>query len=144
MSVKFLVVDDEKDAREIMSVMLGSLGCEFELAASGAEALEIVNSPTRAKEFSAIFLDVMMNPMNGYEVMQKLKDQPHTADIPIIMLTSFDKSAGYVEAFQKGANYYITKPFTREQVVYGLDMVLGNPDEDGEAKKKSHNIPEDW
>ena len=109
MSVKFLVVDDEDAARDIMSAMLKSLGCECETVAAGKDALQILNSPTRAKEFSAIFLDVMMGEMNGYQVMESIRQQPHTREIPIIMLTSFDKSAGFVEAFQKGANYYITK-----------------------------------
>ena len=145
MSVKFLVVDDDQAVLDTLGAMLQSLGCDVETVQNGKTALEILQSPTRAQEFSAIFLDLMMNDINGYEVLQKLRAQPHTYQIPIIMLTAFDKSSGFVEAFQKGANYYITKPFTKEQIVLGLDMILGSEEHaEGEAPKKAHSVPEDW
>lgn len=143
MGVKFLVVDDDQTTREMIGVMIQSLGCESELIGSGKEALAILQSPTRASEFDAIFLDVMMPEMTGYEVLEKVRAQPHTEKMPIIMLTAFDKSDGFMKAFQQGADYYITKPFTKEQVVFGLDMVLAG-EEAPEDKDKAVSIPEDW
>ncbi|RIL11188.1 MAG: hypothetical protein DCC75_02800 [Proteobacteria bacterium] len=143
---KFLVVDDDAEARTLMSAMLESLGCESETAASGEESLKILKEPSKAGQFDAIFLDIMMPGMSGLDVLRELKLMPHTKELPILMLTCLGSSEDIVKGYQGGADYYIPKPFTKDQVVYGLDMVLGEQqqEEDGEEKKETptHFLPE--
>ena len=75
-------------------------------------------------EFDLIVLDVVMPEMNGLDVVTRLKLHPETQHIPILMLTGEDKAEDIMAGYSVGADYYITKPFTRQQLLFGLDIVL--------------------
>ena len=68
----------------------------------------------------------MMPRMSGLEVLQALKNDPATADIPIIMVTAKTTDDDVLHGYQQGADYYITKPFTADELVYGVNLVLGH------------------
>ena len=125
MGKRILVVDDDPVIREIINVMLQSLGYEVTLAEDGSSALRVLDSGGPASEFSLIFLDRQMPGMNGLELLTEIKKRPHTQNTPAIMLTAEDKPEDIMAGYSVGADYYITKPFTREQLVYGIDLVLG-------------------
>ncbi len=104
-----LVIDDDPAARDLMCRFLTREGFQAETAADGEEGLK------RARELrpTAITLDVMMPRMDGWAVLQALKSDPDTADIPVIMLTMVnDKSIGYA----LGATDYMTKPVDRTRL----------------------------
>jgi len=126
MKPKFLLIDDDKDVLTVAEAIFLSLGCEVHTANGGVEGLEELSTPEKAGAFDAIFLDVMMPGMNGYEVLKILKDREHTKAIPVIMLTARDRGNDIIEGYQHGADYYIPKPFNREQLVYGVDLVMGD------------------
>ena len=134
MKPKFLLIDDDKDVLTVAEAIFLSLGCEVQTANGGVEGLEELSSPEKAATFDAIFLDVMMPGMNGYEVLKILKDREHTKTIPVIMLTARDRGNDIIEGYQHGADYYIPKPFNREQLVYGVDLVMGDGGEGNETK----------
>ncbi|MEX0984093.1 MAG: response regulator [Actinomycetota bacterium] len=102
-----LVVDDDPDIARFVEVNLRSAGYDVAVAADGMEALE------KAVELrpDLVLLDVMMPKIDGFEVAQRLRKNPHTANASIIMLTAKALSADKVTGLQAGADDYIIKPF---------------------------------
>lgn len=136
----FLVVDDDTDTRNLMGTLLTSLGCTVQCVASGEEALSNLGTPEQANRFDAIFLDVMMPGLNGYEVSEKIRAMPHGEHLPVIMLTAKESYSDVLGGYSAGADYYITKPITRAQLTYSLDLLL-NPG-DGSKNKEPFFLPE--
>ena len=102
-----LVVDDDPDIARFVEVNLRSAGYEVSVAGDGEEALE------RAMEIrpDLVLLDVMMPRLDGFEVAQRLRKNPQTANTSIIMLTAKALSSDKVTGLQSGADDYIIKPF---------------------------------
>lgn len=122
MGETILIVDDSEDIALISARMLSSRGFAVITANDGHEALKIVARQTP----SCILLDVMMPRMSGLEVLQALKADPGTANIPVIMVTAKTSDDDVLHGYQQGADYYITKPFTADELVYGVNLVLGH------------------
>ena len=99
-----------------MSLYLTAKGFEVITAYDGLDALEKVKS----EKPDLILLDVMMPVMNGFEVCQKLKSDPESMDIPIIMLSAAAQSDTITKSIEMGAKDYIVKPFEPEK----LDKML--------------------
>lgn len=130
MKPKFLLIDDDKDVLTVAEAIFLSLGCDVQALNGGTAALEYLSSSERASEIDAIFLDVMMPDINGYEVLKIIKERDHTKEIPVIMLTARDRGNEIIEGYQHGADYYIPKPFNREQLIFGVDLVMGEEKEE--------------
>ena len=71
-----------------------------------------------------ILLDLMMPEMNGYELLNELRKLPELKGLPIIMVTARDDDSDVLHGYQHGADYYITKPYTADQLRYGLELYL--------------------
>jgi two-component system alkaline phosphatase synthesis response regulator PhoP len=116
-----LVVDDNADSVTIMCTILEGRGYQVAVASSGAEALEVL-----AKQpVKLVLLDVMMPEMSGIEVLQQIKDNSQTGRLAVILVTAKTHDEDVMVGYQYGADYYITKPFTAKQLLYGIDLVLG-------------------
>ena len=72
-----------------------------------------------------ILLDIMMPNMSGIEVLNRLKERPETASIPVILVTAKSRDEDVLSGYKEGADYYITKPFSAQQLIYGVRLVLG-------------------
>jgi DNA-binding response OmpR family regulator len=107
-----LVADDEEDVREIIVFRLERAGYRVICAADGDEALAqaFENDPDLA------LLDVMMPGRTGWEVTRVLKDDARTASIPVIILTARSRDADLARGFAAGADDYIRKPFSPEEL----------------------------
>lgn len=116
---RILVVDDEQDLLEILKFNLETEGYEVETACSAEEALD-----KDIKSFDLLLLDVMMGGMSGFSMARKLKENPDTADIPIIFLTARDTENDTVTGFNLGADDYISKPFSLREVMVRIRAVL--------------------
>lgn len=101
-----LVVDDEKQNRSLLAELLND-DCRVILAKSGAQALE----RTREQHPDLILLDVLMPDMSGYQVIQALKSDDATRQIPVIFISALDSTADEERGLDLGAVDYITKPF---------------------------------
>ena len=101
-----LLVDDDQTNRDLLSRRLKKAGYATELAASGYEALDVLNR----HEVELILLDSMMPGLSGIELLQQLRGRYSPARLPIIMVTALGESDRIVEALNLGANDYITKP----------------------------------
>lgn len=118
---RVLLVDDEEDTRMLTEAILSRRGYEVRLADSGRTALAML-----AEDYDAVLLDVMMPEMSGLEVLSRIRETPRLARLPVILLTARQRDRDLIEGYRDGADYYITKPCTAEQIEYGLRLVLGD------------------
>lgn len=133
---RILVVDDEQDLLEILKFNLETEGYEVATASSAEEALEM-----DIASFDLLLLDVMMGGMSGFAMARKLKDNPATANVPIIFLTARDTENDTVTGFNLGADDYISKPFSLREVMVRVRAVLrrtANNVEEGEPQVLSY------
>jgi len=117
-----LIVDDDQDVLSMMSIILESKGFEVISCSSGTEALEKL----KTQQPQLVLLDIMMPVMNGYDVLVHMKQRPETQNIPVIMVTAKGEGDEIITGYQHGADYYIPKPFTTEQLLYGIGLFLKN------------------
>lgn len=101
-----LVVDDRPTGRMLVRSVLEGAGYVALEAAGGTEALELIER----RSFDLILLDVMMPDINGMEVLKRIRERYSEIELPVIMLTMLDESSDVVEALERGANDYVTKP----------------------------------
>ena len=116
---RILVVDDEQDLCEILSFNLETEGYHVDTANSAEEALEM-----DVPSYHLLLLDVMMGGLSGFQMAKKLKENPVTANIPIIFLTARDTENDTVTGFNLGADDYISKPFSIREVMVRIRAVL--------------------
>lgn len=112
-----LVVEDKASLTQMLQFLFLSKGLSVQIAFNGKEALEKAGSIVP----DLILMDIMMPEMDGLEVLEKLKGDPLTASIPVIMLTARKSREDMQKARDLGAVEYITKPFKAVEVV---DKVL--------------------
>ncbi len=117
--MKILVVDDELDLCEILQFNLETEGYEVVTANSAEEALKLP-----LQEYALILLDVMMGEMSGFQMARKIKDNPYTAQIPIIFITALDSEDNTVKGLNIGADDYIAKPLSMKEVKARVKAVL--------------------
>jgi DNA-binding response OmpR family regulator len=116
---KILAVDDNPDNTAIVEELFQE-NYDLRTAATGDEALKI------ALDFQPdiILLDIMMPGMDGYEVCQRLREYPSLADAKIIMVTAKGALEDRVKGYEVGANDFITKPFTEENILESVEFFL--------------------
>jgi len=106
MSARILVVDDVPANLKLLEVRLAAEYFEVILASNGAQALEIC----ARGQCDIVLLDVMMPDMDGFEVARRIKSNPATHHIPVIMVTALDQPADRVKGLEAGADDFLTKP----------------------------------
>lgn len=118
-----LLVEDEHDIRELLKFHLERENLCVEAVENGEDALLSV----KTKNMALILLDLMLPGIDGLEVCRRLKAQPETRDIPIIMLTAKDSEADIVAGLEMGAADYVCKPFSPRVLMARLHAVLRRP-----------------
>ena len=121
MAETILVVDDNVDVARVTASTLSARGYGVVIATDGQRALELVEE----RHPDCILLDIMMPHMSGLEVLSRLKGNPATAAIPVILITAKSRDEDVLCGYKEGADYYITKPFSSQQLLYGIRLVLG-------------------
>ena len=117
MDRKILVVDDEEDIRDILQFNLENAGFTVDSVASAEEAFSILGP-----EHGLILLDVMMGGMSGFKMAEKLREENN--NVPIIFLTALNAQTDLLTGFTAGADDYITKPFSIQEVIARVRAVL--------------------
>ncbi len=120
MSKRILIVDDEEVIRKFLKIHLSKLGYEVTEAEDGEKAIEKIGGG----KFDLIICDVMMPKKSGWEVIKEVKSNPELNEIPIILLTAKNDEVDMFKGYELGANYYMTKPFTKDQLLYGLKLMF--------------------
>src|SRR5216110_1400008 len=116
---RILVVDDEEPIREIISSMLNAAGYKTRQAASGMEALAILNA---TGEFELVLSDLMMAELDGIALLERAKEK--YPDMPVIMVTAVHDISVALAAIRNGAYDYLLKPFEREQLLAAVRRAL--------------------
>jgi DNA-binding response OmpR family regulator len=109
---QIMVVDDDADTVSILARHLQREGFVAIEAASGAECIKLA----REHPVDVILLDLMMPEMDGFQVCRKLKENPSTADIPVIMVTARDDLDARAEGMRLGVSDFLAKPVFRRQL----------------------------
>ena len=135
-----LLVDDNQQNLELIQAYLDDLGCRTVTASNGIEAMEMVDS----KKPDLVLLDVMMPRMSGFEVCQKIKSDPSTRDIAVIMVTALNEVPDYERAVESGTDDFLSKPVNKLELLTRvksllrvrllrkrLDSLLANPEQSG-------------
>jgi two-component system alkaline phosphatase synthesis response regulator PhoP len=121
MAKKVLIVDDEEVIRKFLRINLTNWGYEVKEAKDGVEALEQLKS----NQFDLLISDIVMPNKDGWEVLKVVKANPKTKDMPVIVLTAKGEDKDMFKGYDLGANYYMTKPFTKTQLQYGIKLMFG-------------------
>ena len=119
-SSRILVVDDNAQNLELIVEYLDGLDCEIDSATDGVEALEMV----KANVPDLILLDIMMPRMSGFECCRKLKSDPDTRDIPVIMVTALNELGDIERGVESGTDDFITKPVNRLELITRVRSLL--------------------
>ena len=120
MGKKVLIVDDEEVIRKFLRIHLINWGYEVKEAVDGVEALEQLGND----DFDVLICDIIMPNKDGWEVLKEVKSNPKMKNIPVIVLTAKDEDSDIFKGYELGADYYITKPFTKGQLLYGLKLMF--------------------
>ena len=121
MSWSVLIVDDEPLMQDMLRLMLEPAGFRVTSAEHGVEALEKIQE----SKPDIVLLDVMMPHMDGITVCKKLRSDPKTAALPVIMLSGKTHLNAVEEGLDAGANRYLSKPMSRADLIKNLKEVLG-------------------
>lgn len=133
MNATILIVDDEPDLLELLSMNLSMDGYEILTAATAAEALESIGK----QRPDLVLLDVMLPDMSGIQLTGKIKNTPETATLPVILLTAKDKDTDIIVGLGVGADDYITKPFSNAVLIARIEAILRRPQAGGQDVKGS-------
>ena len=124
---RILVVEDNETILKLILFILENEGFRVQSTSRGDEALHL------AKEThpDLVLMDVMMSPVNGYEVCRTLKSERDTRDIPVVLLSAKGQKKEQEEGLNAGANAYMVKPFEPDELVEGLKKHLNSDSEGG-------------
>jgi DNA-binding response OmpR family regulator len=120
MNAKILIADDDPFLLRLVGYLLGKEDYEIVTAMDGEEALERVET----EKPDLVILDVMMPGIDGLEVCRRLRSQPETAALPIVMLSARSKVSDRIAGLQAGANEYLGKPSDAHELVACVGALL--------------------
>lgn len=116
-----LVVEDSVPQREMITELLRGSGLDVTAASDGVEALEHIQS---GHPPDLVVLDIVMPRMNGYEVCRRLKADPSTQDVPVVLCSSKGEEFDRYWGMKQGADAYIAKPFQPTELVGTVKQLL--------------------
>ncbi len=120
MPATILIVDDEREIRELLRYNLERHGYQVLTAQDGEEGL----ARAFATHPDLVLLDLLLPGLNGLEVLRELRQEPTTRDLPVLLLTARGAEMDKLLGFERGADDYITKPFSPREVIARVEAVL--------------------
>lgn len=106
--LRLLLVEDDDGLRQMTAIRLRHLGHEVTLVENGIQALEVI----QGQSFDLMLLDIQMPGMDGLEVLKRLRANPSTKDLPVLVVSASDTAAG----MRAGADHFIGKPYGRKEL----------------------------
>lgn len=131
MTGRILIADDNAANRELLEAYLATVDCEIELSVDGQDTLE------KAASFrpDLILLDVMMPKFSGFEVCRKLKDNPETSKIMILMVTALNELGDIERAVKAGTDDFLSKPVNKLELLKRIELMLRLKDTTDELER---------
>ena len=120
MAEVILVIDDDRDSAHIVETILRSAGFEVMVSTSGQDGVE----RAVAIRPRLVVMDIAMPGMDGIEALRRLRAAPETAALAVIVLSAMTADEDVVAGYAAGADYYLAKPFTTKQLLYGVRRAL--------------------
>lgn len=117
---KVLIVEDEESLLKLESILLTSKGYEVKGVSNGQAALDAFAE----ERPDLVLLDIMLPEIDGFEVCRRIKENPETKDIPVVMLTAKKSREDMARGEKVGADWYITKPFKSAMVIKTIQRFL--------------------
>lgn len=118
MSYKILIIDDEQDIRDIITLHLEIKGYQVISAVDGLNAIEVIQNNL---DVDLVILDIMMPNMSGLEACVKIRD---FTDVPILFLTARSSEKDKIEAYNNGGDDYLVKPFSQGELLAKVDALI--------------------
>jgi two-component system, OmpR family, alkaline phosphatase synthesis response regulator PhoP len=117
---KILIADDNLQNIELLEAYLAGIDCEIRTAIDGEDALRVVD------EFhpDLLLLDIMMPKLSGFEVCKKLRANPKTSDLQILMVTALDEPSDFERGVQAGTDDFLTKPVNKVELLCRIRCLL--------------------
>ena len=116
-----LIVEDEPEANKLLAMLVQLRGYQTESALDGAQAMDHLREQTP----DVIFLDLMLPDIDGYDICRSLKSSEHTSQVPVIIVTARITDANRIESFRAGADNFIPKPYTPDEIFAALEQAQG-------------------
>lgn len=135
---RILIVDDNQANCELLDAYLSHVDCEIEFAADGREAL----AKTASFHPDLILLDVMMPKLSGFEVCQRIKQDPATQHIMILMVTALNELGDIERAVEAGTNDFLSKPINKVELLKRVENLLKFKDIKDENERLRRYIQE--
>jgi len=130
-----MVIDDSKTIRRTAEILLSEQGCNVLLASDGFESLALIANDRP----SIVFVDIMMPRLDGYQTCALIKGHPEYRDIPVVMLSSKDSIFDMARGRLAGSESYITKPFTRNDLITAIQKHVKPADNKKEQQLEGDN-----
>lgn len=124
-AARILVVEDDVDIRQVLSAYLKFAGFDVATAADGREAIQRITT----YQPHLVVLDLMMQPVDGWEVLHWIRAQQFSPPLPVLVLTALYRLREQVQGFEEGAIEYVTKPTSPGLIVERIHTLLGLNDE---------------
>ncbi len=119
---KVLIADDEPNIVMALEFLLKRAGYDVRAATNGDEALALVESYAP----DLVLIDIMMPGKSGYEVCQRMRERPEWRHIKIVMVTAKGREAEISKGMSLGADLYVTKPFSTQELIAAVDRLLAD------------------
>ncbi|HQW12918.1 MAG TPA: response regulator transcription factor [Saprospiraceae bacterium] len=138
--MRILIVDDEKNIREILKLNLEMEGYECKALSDGRTAVETLNG----EHFDLVLLDIMMPVLNGYDVLKQIRISH--VNVPVIFLSAKDEAKDKITGLKSGAEDYITKPFHMEELLLRIKNVVKRKSDEpaSDETKGIYRFDDNW
>jgi DNA-binding response OmpR family regulator len=123
--VKILIAEDNPQGAELLEAYLSDWDCETRIATDGVETLRLVEE----WQPDLILLDIMMPRVSGFEVCKRLRHNPKTQHIPILMITALDQPSDIERAVEAGTDDFLTKPIHKKELLARIRALLDSRQE---------------
>jgi two-component system, OmpR family, alkaline phosphatase synthesis response regulator PhoP len=130
-SPRLLIADDDPLGAELLEAYLSEIDCELRTACDGEQTLQLVASWRP----DLILLDVMMPRISGFEVCKRLRGDPSTHDIAIIMITALDQPSDMDRAVEAGTDDFISKPINKTDLLLRVNALLRSREKKSELER---------
>ena len=124
--MRVLVIDDDPGVRVLCKIAFRTEGDEIVEAASGREGLDLLATET----IDAVVLDVMLPSVNGFEVLRRIREDPRTRDLPVVLLSVRVGIRDQIDGWRAGADDYLTKPFSPSALAAQVYEICGSDPRD--------------
>src|SRR5271154_2885529 len=122
---RVLIADDNPQGAELLEAYLSATDCEVRIAADGEQTLQQV----RAWQPDLILLDIMMPRISGFEVCKRLRADPATRDIGVLMITALDQPSDIDRAVEAGTNDFLAKPINKNELLLRVRSLLNRQED---------------